>query len=75
MATLGTDLLPALDRTWETLEGMCNKDPVMMQKIIELMAVRHCGKMGTETGALLVAKHVHRHIEQLLRQLFERPVA
>ena len=69
--TLDIDLLPALDQTWVILEDMCDKNPVMMQKVMELMMVRYAGKMGSETKAYYVTKHMQRHADQLLKQLFE----
>ena len=73
MATtmLDIDLLPALDQAWLILEDKCDKNPVMMQKVIELMMVRYAGKMGSETKAYYVTKHMQRHADQLLKQLFE----
>jgi hypothetical protein len=71
--TLDIDLLPALDQTWVVLEDMCDKNPVMMQKVMELMMVRYTGKMGSLERSLFVTKHMQRHAEQLLKQLFETP--
>ena len=72
MALLGAELIPVVDEAWDTLERVCNKEPVNVQKVLELLTVRHCSKMGNQKNALFVAHHINRHVEQVIKQLFEQ---
>jgi hypothetical protein len=68
--TLTVKLLPALDKVWATLESECS-DPVTMQKVLELVITRYACKMGNHTEAAFVARHVHKHVQQMVSQMFE----
>ena len=67
---LGIELLPALEEAWTTLEKSTD-DPVEVQKVLELMVMRHCVKMGDRDTALHVAHHLNRHAQQLINQAFD----
>jgi hypothetical protein len=67
---LTVELLPALDKVWATLESECS-DPVTMQKVLELAVTRYVCKMGNHTEAAFVARHMNKHVQQLVSQMFE----
>lgn len=71
--TLDIDHAPLLNRLYEML--MVNEpDPVRQQVAIELLAVQHALRMGNRSQATFVATHMHKHIQQMIRQFYEERV-
>jgi hypothetical protein len=66
---IGEEVLPLLDKVQPIFAA--EKDPVVLQKAIEMLVVLHCLKVGNSRDALFVAESMAKHVRQLLAQFFE----
>jgi hypothetical protein len=60
------------DDIWSMIEKECISvnDIIAFQETLELLTAKFTGKMGNHDQATYVAAHIHRHVLQLLDQLY-----